>query len=380
MAGADRASTDALARDALIARLLKEPFAFDFFMALRRVENARAPLPRIGHSRRLADDPIRLGQEPSLAFAPAAFSKTIQSGSLPRLLVTFFGVFGPNGPLPHHLTEYARERERLFSDQTFSRFADIFHHRLLSLFYRAWAVNNKAVQYERAGAAVIRERSPAAPASPSRAAGEDDAATVGLGDEDAPDLSADRFFMYIASLFGLGMPSLHRRDRVPDIAKAHYSGRLVAQNRGAEGLAAVVSDYFGVPCRVDQFVGQWMRLPADCRLRLGESPETGRLGSSAIVGSSIWEAQQKFRLVVGPVSLNDYQRMLPGGDSLSRLTDWISLYSGAELSWDMNLILKRAQVPAIQLGRFGQLGWTTWTRSRPHPRDADDLVLTPPAA
>lgn len=377
MAGADRATADAL-----MAQLLKEPFVFDFFMALRRLENANADRPRIGHSRRLSDDVIRFGQEPSLAFAPSAFVKMLQKpNAMPRLLVSFFGVFGPNGPLPHHLTEYARERERMFNDPTFARFADLFHHRLISLFYRAWAVCNKSVQYERAGASVLH-RSPPAPKTGPRTLRDEDRASGSdaedWAEDDETDLSADRFFIYITSLFGMGMPTLHKRDRVHDIAKAHYAGRLVSQNRGAEGLAAIVGDYFGVPCRVDQFVGQWMRLPADCRCKLGASRATGTLGSTAIVGSSIWEAQQKFRIVVGPVPLEDYQRMLPGGGSLSRLVDWIGLYSGSELSWDMNLILKKQEVPRMQLGRYGQLGWTTWTLSKPHVKDADDLVLIPP--
>ncbi len=57
----------------------------------------------------------------------------------PRISIYGFGLFGPNGPLPLHLTEYARERRRHHSDNTLSAFADLFHHRLILLFYRAWA-------------------------------------------------------------------------------------------------------------------------------------------------------------------------------------------------------------------------------------------------
>lgn len=347
------AQQDRAAADHLIRRLLDTPYIFDFFQALRRLENTRPDLPRIGHSQRLADDPVRFGQEASLAFPPSALSRFKQRDALPpRLFVTFFGLLGANGPLPHHLTEYARERERHFDDPTFSRFLDLFHHRLISLFYRAWASCNKAVQFERAMGDI-----------PGHAAEER------VGDE---------FFHYLGSLLGIGMSPMLGRDSLSDIAKVHYAGRLVPQNRNAEGLRWIVADYFGVPCELDQFVGQWMNLPADCRCMLGKSRENGLLGSTVIVGARMWEAQQKFRLSLGPLTLKEYERLLPGGSALTRLKDWVLLYCGRELSWDLKLILKQDEVPQIRLGSAGRLGWSTWLRSAPHPRDADDLVLIPP--
>src|SRR6478609_2460492 len=69
--------------------------------------------------------------------------------ALPRLYVTFGGMFGPQGPLPLHLTEYARDRIINSADPTFARFLDIFHHRMLSLVYRAWADAQPTVQFDR---------------------------------------------------------------------------------------------------------------------------------------------------------------------------------------------------------------------------------------
>ena len=40
-----------------------EPWAYDFFQALRRLEAQYPELPRFGHSLRLADEPVRLGQQ-----------------------------------------------------------------------------------------------------------------------------------------------------------------------------------------------------------------------------------------------------------------------------------------------------------------------------
>jgi type VI secretion system protein ImpH len=101
------------------------------------------------------------------------------------------------------------------------------------------------------------------------------------------------------------------------------------------------------------------------------------VGTTAIVGSRIWECQYKFRIIMGPMGYSDYQRMLPGGDSLRRLVDWVKNYIGEELAWDVQLILKKEEVPAARLGASGRLGWSTWTKSAPMPRNADNLILDP---
>ena len=107
--------------------------------------------PRWGDALRPVDEPVRLGQDPDLSFAPAPLAsfELGQDGAPPRLQVRLFGLLGPNGPLPLHLTEYARERLRHAGDPTLSRFLDLFHHRFLALFYRAWAQAQPHVNRDR---------------------------------------------------------------------------------------------------------------------------------------------------------------------------------------------------------------------------------------
>lgn len=338
MAGTDRQAADALE---LIYALEAEPYRFDFYALLRRWECAHTDKPRLGTSLRAADDPIRLAQDPSLSFAPAAISsfRAGKGSSAPRLGVEFFGLLGPNGPLPLHLTDYARDRLRNANDPTLVRFFDVFHHRLLTLFYRAWAVAQPAPSLDR------------------------------------PE--SDRFSTYVASVFGLGMPSLRQRDEVPDLAKLHYAGLLAPQVRGADGLRAILSDFFKLPVAVKEFVGHWMRLPTGERTRLGGKRETAALGLTAVVGARVWDCQHKFRIVIGPLGLGDYRRLLPGGDSLRRLVVWVRNYVGDELIWDLQLVLKQSEVPKLALGKQGQLGWTTWIASKQFSRAAADLVLDP---
>jgi type VI secretion system protein ImpH len=340
MASPDRTATHAVeAADDGFAALSRAPYAFHFFQALRRLECHYRDRPRLGKATRLDDDPLRLAQEPSLAFAPATLAAFDPGGDgrPPRLSAYFLGLFGPQGPLPLHLTEYARDRWRNHNDPTFARFADLFHHRMLSLFYRAWADAQPTVSFDR------------------------------------PE--NDRFNVYVGALCGLGMPALWQRDSVPDLAKFHYAGRLANQTRNAEGLQAILADFFRLPVTIESFVGHWLPLDERSRCRLGETPATGLLGMTAVIGERVWDCQSKFRIVIGPMRLAEFQRFLPGSPSLRRLVDWVRNYIGDELLWDVNLVLRRDEVPPLQLGAGTQLGWTTWLSSGVLPRDADDLKL-----
>ncbi|WP_409071534.1 type VI secretion system baseplate subunit TssG, partial [Klebsiella pneumoniae] len=135
----------------LLAGMAAAPWDYDFFQALRRIECESPQLPRLGHSVRLADDPLRLGQKPDCTFAPSTLASVSQAGTaaVARPDQFFVGRTGPNGPLPLHLTEYARERQRNVNDATFKRFMDVCPHRLLTLFYRAWAEARPEISHDR---------------------------------------------------------------------------------------------------------------------------------------------------------------------------------------------------------------------------------------
>ena len=162
---------------------------------------------------------------------------------------------------------------------------------------------------------------------------------------------------------------------MPDLTKLHFAGHLSCQTRHAEGLASILAAFFQVPVRIESFIGNWLTLPEADRTRLGHSPRTAALGQTALLGGRVWSRQDKFRVVLGPLDLADYRRMLPGGRSFHRLIPIVRNYVGDVLIWDVNLILRREQVPPIRLGRQGQLGWTTWLMPRNGTTDAADLFL-----
>ncbi|WP_031432411.1 type VI secretion system baseplate subunit TssG [Methylomarinum vadi] len=319
-------------------QLRQAPYKFDFYQALRLMECLNKKKPRLGYSAKPADDLVRLGQKPSMQFAPSMLASFKLDGKRAAVLkVFFFGVFGPNGPLPLHLTEYARSRIRHAKDETFAEFADLFHHRLLSLFYRAWADKEPTVQLDR------------------------------------PD--HDRFSFYVGSLTGMAEPSLRKRDEISDHTKLHFAAHLACHCRHAEGLQVILQDYFQVPVRLDEFVGEWLDMPADSYCFLDQDETTGQLGVSTVIGTRSWQCQHKFRITIGPLTLEQYEKMLPNGENLTKLHGLVRNYVGFELTWDVNLVLKAAEVPSLQLGGHGRLGWTSWLQAGKRQQAVNDLFL-----
>jgi type VI secretion system protein ImpH len=319
------------------AALADEPHRYDFYQTLRRLECLFADKPRWGEALRPVDEPVRFGQEPDLSFAPAslaAFGST-PGGGPPRLRVRLFGLLGPNGPMPLHITEYARERLRHAGDPTLSRFLDLFNHRFIALFYRAWAQAQPHVSRDRPG--------------------------------------EDRFASLVAAFVGIAPPMLRNRDTVVDTAKLFHSGSLIRQARNAEGLTSIVGQFFGVVTRVEQFVGHWLHLGLAERTHLAH--EGARLGSGAILGRRVWDRQHKFRLHLGPLTLTQYEAFLPGGARIQQLVDWVRMYLCFEFEWDVRLQLKQHEVPRLRLARGARLGWTTWLGHRRVDGDAADLCL-----
>ncbi|MCB9917404.1 MAG: type VI secretion system baseplate subunit TssG [Planctomycetes bacterium] len=307
---------------------------------MRRIECANLDKPRIGEGLRASEEPVHLGQEPSLDFAPSSLARfEIRSSGPPRLIVRFLGLFGPHGALPLHLTEFARDRERNHDDPTFRAFADLFHHRMLSLFYAAWARSQPTVSFDR------------------------------------PD--SDRISTYIASLIGVGRPSLRDRDELPDLVRLRFASQLIGHARGADGLITMIEEFFRIPAAVEEFVGYWAPIPEDSYSSLGTSRAACTLGTTAVLGTTFWDRSSKFRLRLGPLRLAAFERMLPGGGSLERLRALLRQYVGDELTWDVKLVLRKDSVPELRLGKSGRLAWTSWLPAESREADIEDTVFRP---
>lgn len=331
---------DAARRDAWWRRLRAAPHGYDLFHALRWLDALSPEHAPSGYASRPRDEPVRFGQAPSLAFAAAMLADVRDEAPRPRVAIHGFGLFGPNGPLPSHLTEYAYERATQHDDPTFAAFADLFHHRLILLFYRAWADAQPTVSLDR----------------PARA----------------------RFDRYVASLIGpcdaRSCDAPRGANALAPHAKYHQAGHLVRHTRNPEGLVQILQRYFGVRARIVEHVPQWVMLDRAQRCAIRATRPTQPLGG-AVLGRAVRDAQSRFRIVLGPLTLDEYRRFLPGGAHARRLAQWVREYVGIEFDWDVQLELARGEVPALALGSRDGLGRTAWLGERLDPGPARDLVL-----
>jgi type VI secretion system protein ImpH len=321
-------------------KLAQCPYRYDLFQLLRRIDAqggerfmlGRAPLPR--------HEPLRLGQEPSLAFAPSTLAQVTaqpQGGHLVKIYS--FGLFGPNGPLPLHLTEYVRERLYHHQDPSLSAFADLFHHRLTLLFYRAWADAQPTVSLDRA--------------------------------------DNQRFVDYLACLIGMGLPGQLAGSSLSSHARLSYAGHLTRHGHDVEGLEKILRHYFAVDVHIQQNVAQW--LPVDrreqARLRAGRGMP--RLGENTFLGIAMRDVQHKIIIQLGPLDWVSYNRFLPGGELAQRLRDWVRQYLGNEFVWEVQLLLAAEPQSVTRLGGAQRLGLSSWLGESAAQHAHDSLCYSP---
>ncbi|NDR59042.1 type VI secretion system baseplate subunit TssG [Aliiruegeria sabulilitoris] len=320
------------------AGLQERPGDYHIYLAMRLLDAARGGKRGLGATHRPVEDKMRFGQEPSLSFPPTTLTKFRPGeGEDPSVLINrFFGFFGPSGPLPLHLTEFARDRLVNERDPTFVAFADMLTHRPATLLFRAWKTGQPAADFDRG------------PGGPVEVA--------------------------VAALSRLHGSALRDRDAMPDLAKRHFAGHLAPGPRTPEALVSMLSLFFGTNAHIEEFIGSWLELEPEDTWQLGAP---AGLGQATAIGSRVWTRSAKFRLTLGPLSREAYERLLPGSESLRRLAAIVRNHVGDTLDWDVNLVLRAEDVPPAKLGADTQLGLTSWIGDRAEMGDADDLFVSP---
>lgn len=332
-----------MARKDLNHELFDEPYRFEFFQAVRLLEKIFPERQAVGRETLPHREVARFRSRVSLDF-PASEVHEIKEiiddlteEQKVELFVNFMGMVGPSGVLPTHYTELLNERAR-YRDTAMWNFLDIFTHRAVSLFFRAWEKYRFPVQYERGN---------------------------------------DAFTDYLFDFIGLGTKGLRGRMDLPDESLLPYSGLIAQKPHSANALEKILSDYFGVPTNVDQFFGQWLDLEEKDLTRPGA--QNHRLGVTTIIGTRIWEQQSKFRIRLGALSFNEFQAFLPNGTAHKPLKSIVNFMVGLELDFDVQLILKAREVPSCILTtrarRRPMLGWSSFLKTKPFEQDDEQVVL-----
>jgi type VI secretion system protein ImpH len=338
-------------RGELSRELFEHPQTFDFFQAVRLLEAMYPDRGPIGEFGEPGNEPVRFQSETGVGFPASAIQDLEQSdGDDPaKMTVNFLGLTGPQGTLPLEYSLYIAQRARV-GDDAMQEFFGLFDHRMVSLFYRAWA----------------RSRA-------------DVALQAKLGDRD-DDLAARRDWMtrHLLDLAGLGTPALRHKLPFDDTTLLHYVGLLSLPSRPAAALEQLLGDYFDVPVQVEQFVGAWYALEPTTQSSLGEGGMRVALGEGAVAGDEVWDQQARARIRIGPLARAQYDAFLPGGASHDALRALTRFFGNDQFDFEVQLVLARDDAPPLQLGADDApipLGWTTWLRNAPLDRDPDDAIF-----
>jgi type VI secretion system protein ImpH len=323
--------------------LFDESYRFDFFQAVRLLERLFPDKTAVGRSTTPAEEIVRFRSRVSLTFPASEIHEIkqvydeIADQEKVEMFINFMGMVGIVGAMPMPYTELVVDRAR-YGDRTLWSFLDIFTHRSVSAFYRAWEKYRFPVQYER---------------------GNDD------------------FTAYLFDHIGLGTRGLRGRMDLEDEGLLPYGGLIAQRPHSAGAIEQILSDYFRIKAKVIQFYGQWLLLDDESISRIGKANHV--LGKNTIVGTRVWDYQSKFRVVLGALSFQHFQAFLPNGSAYKPMLSIVKFMIGGELDFDVQLKLKAKEVPSCILTtrakRRPMLGWTSWLKTKPFTQDDDQLIL-----
>jgi len=325
-------------------KMLAEGFLFDFFQLVHLLETWHGrPVGRGGPFR---DELLRLRPIASLAFPPSDVRRVEEPDDVDRshgarwrhrVVVNFMGLYGVAAPTPVYLTELVSATD--VDAEELTDFLDLFNHRILSLFYRAWVKYRYPYRYEPGGEDEVSSR--------------------------------------LLSFVGLEDPAVRRRTGLPAARLLRYIGLLALRTRPPVGLKLLLADHFGVEARIEERVFRWVPVPPEGQNRVGQA--NSRLGVDVTVGERVPDRSGKVRLSLGPLHFPEYLGFLPGTPRFREVCALARLWLGERFDFDVELVVRREEIPEARLGEgsLTQLGWTGWATSGPGLAADPRIIFTP---
>lgn len=308
--------------------LEKEGYRFNFFQAVRLLEASMENRPPVGGLGPYSRETVRILPSTNLSFAPSDIQKIVhrpEDGQSPpwTLYEHFLGLYGPNTASPIFIAEMIAQC--IDDEDALRDFLDIFNHRILSLYYRAWKKHNIA-------ASITHDRT-------------------------------DPISSILGSIMGFSSSetSLARFDHRRYL---NYHNFLSSNSRSADGLEAILSDYFGLESvRVVQFVPRRVKLTSTNHNLVSSRSKGGNLGLSFVLGDSIQDVAGQFKVSIGNLSKTRFFDFQPGGTDYDELIHIIELYSLKRLGFTIELGLAKGQADPMRISNHdpvGRLGRSAW--------------------
>jgi type VI secretion system protein ImpH len=310
---------------------------FNFFQAVDLIEKMHPGAARVGYRGPCRTEPVRFVGNFSLGF-PASDIEQVEryitaDGHIRyRMMVNFLGLYGQSSPLPTWYTEDVVHEE--LDDHAVKDFLDLFQHRAVSLLKRCWTKYRYYREYR-------------------------------------PD-GSDPISQWLFALMGVLHPSLREGTALNWQRLLAYAGIIAMRNHSAPMIRGVMSHYFPeTPIEIEQFVEQMSPIAADQLARLGAG--NCRLGEDLTIGEAVPDCGSRIKIRMGPLGFARFRRFLPDGDDHAAAKDLVNILLIDQLQCDFELILRRDQIPPLELIGDSpcRLGWSTWLGER----DEDGVVV-----
>ncbi len=310
----------------LSSRLKKEGYYFNFFQVLQLLEEKL--LKEKGIKNPLENGTIRCVPDDSLLFPPSDIKRIEEVRGVFKLTLTFMGLVGVSSPLPLYFSEYiARHEENALP---LIDFLNIFNHRCYSLFYRAW----KKYRFI-----------------------------------SSTDLAADPLVRRLTLLAGLDPARLSE----PGYARLlSYTGMFAGKCRAKSAMTSLLSDFFhGLPVDIKEYRGRWVEVRNPAKMGVDV-----RLGVNSIAGTHSWDISGKFRVAVGPLPREWFERFLPNSDNIKKMRELISVFLAEPLAYDIEVMLQSSElVPVVLAANNTRLGETSSLGASSLHSDIKSIVI-----
>jgi type VI secretion system protein ImpH len=212
--------------------------------------------------------------------------------------------------------------ERLkHNDSALSDFIELFEHRLISLFYKAWAKYQLPLSAEHAG----------------------------LGD-------TDKITQLIKNFAGTS---------VTDSLPLFYAGHFARANRSQMQLEHMLAEIIQADVKIKPLVGQWRGIEQEDRCQIGKYGRNHRLGPGVLLGKRFWDIQSNVDINIGNLSFQAFNSLAEGSEKFAAVEQLIYQYLPSHISVNLKLVVQSGQTQRPKLGRGFQLARNGWLGNRP---------------
>jgi len=311
--------------EALLERLQKGGRRFGFFQAVQLIHRLMPEAVRAGELGPPENEAIRFLHDPALVFHASDISgiKLVERSGLPPrvdLTTTFLGLVGASSPLATVFSEDVLKAEWR-DEYSLRSFYDIFHHRLVSLFFRAWHRTRFAAAFQGDGSDVFSRR--------------------------------------MLSFVGVDLGGARPKRGLSPLELLALAPLVAGGGKTARTMQIVLERFTKTKVQVEQFVARQVSIGEEQRCLLGVQNCT--LNDDFVIGSQVIDRSGRFRVVVGPVDYETFETLMPGGRRHAHLREVIMQFSPGHLEPELEVFVGAEQTPRFQLaGESGsQLGVTT---------------------